>query len=135
MSPQDILAPSLAGEKRVSLGVPVLHRVFDDHFYGIFVSLYPGGLLGTLVHYKRENLRIMTRLGEVAPGTADPNAWSQGAIQLLKAARRGPFHLVRDSKLQCGRTLTLHDRAALKLAGIEVPRSAGRYREMFGELD
>jgi hypothetical protein len=135
MTPRDILAPSLTGEKRVTAGGPVLRRVFTDNFYDIFVALYSGGLLATLVYYKRENLRIMARLGEAPSLSSDRDAWTKAAVGILKAAQKGPFHLVRDSKLECQLTLTLHDRAALKLAGVDVPKSAGRYREMFGHLD
>lgn len=133
MSLKDVLGPSLAGEKRVRVGEPVLRRIFNDRFYEIFVALYPGGLLATLVHYKRENLRIMSRLGEAPSLPIEREAWSNAAVEILKSAKQGPFHLVRDSKLECRTILTLHDRAALKMAGIEVPPSAGRFRDLFGE--
>jgi hypothetical protein len=133
MSPRDILSPALAQEKRVKTTAPVLRRVFTNEMYDVFVGLYPGGLLTTLVHYKNENLRIMNRLGEapVIPAGQDRDAWVRAAVALLQSSGRGPFHLIRDAKLDCGITLSLHDRAALRLAGIEVPRSAGRFRETF----
>lgn len=101
--------------------------------YDVFVGLYPTGLLTTLVHYKREHIRIMSRLGEASGPLLDPEQeqWVQVAVDLLKAEGRGPFHLIRDAKLECQIMLSLHDRAALKMAQIDIPRSAGRFKEMF----
>jgi hypothetical protein len=128
---KDVLSPALVGETRVATATPVLRRIFTDAMYDIFVGLYPGGLITTLVHYKREDLRIMSRLGEAPVIGSEKDAWVKAAVEAVRASGRGPFHLVRDAKLECQLTLSLHDRAALKLAGVEIPRSAGRFREMF----
>jgi len=133
MGLRDVLSPALAGEPRVATGTPALRRVFRHELYDLFVGLYPGGLLTTLVHYKRENVRIMSRLGEAPVISSEKDAWVKAALTALRASGRGPFHLVRDAKLECQFVLTLHDRAALKIAGVEIPRSAGRFREMFGD--
>jgi hypothetical protein len=135
MSLRDVLSPALTSEKRVATSTPILRRVYTSEFYEIYVGLYPGGLLSTLVFYKREELRIMSRLGEAPVLSGEKDAWVKAALETLKSTGRGPLHLVRDGKLECQLTLTLHDRAALKLAGVEVPRSAGRFREMFGQSE
>src|ERR1700722_14975013 len=132
---RDVLSPALAREKRIAASTPVLRRVFASEMYEVFVGLYPGGLLATLVHYRREELRIMSRLGEAPALSLEKDAWVTAALSLLKSSGRGPFHLIRDSKLECAETLSLHDRAALKPAGVDIPRSAGRYREMFGDQE
>jgi hypothetical protein len=133
MSLRDILSPALAGEKRVMTSTPVLRRIFKNDLYEVCAVLYPGGLLATLVHYKREDLRVMSRLGEAPVINSEKDAWIKAVLEILRTSRRGPFHLVRDAKLECEIPLSLHDRAALKLAGVEIPRSAGRFREMFGQ--
>jgi hypothetical protein len=135
MTPRDVLSPTLLGEKRIDSGTPVLRRIFAHDLYEVYAAFYPGGLLATLVHYKKEELRVMSRLGEAPPLPTTPDAWVTAAMDLLKSARKGPFELIRDAKLECRHALTLHDRAALKLAGVEVPRSAGRFREMFLSKD
>ena len=129
---KDILHPNLTSEERVRAGAPELQRVFTHDLYEIFVGRYPGGLFTTLVHYRRDALRIMSRLGEAPAGEPPQSkAWAQSALNVLLASGRGPFHLVRDAKLECSLLLSLHDRAALRMAGIEIPRSAGRFREVF----
>jgi hypothetical protein len=130
---KDVLAPSLQNEKRIGSSSPVLRRVFTHLSYDVYLCLYAGDLLTCLVHFKDEALRIMTVLGEapLISGSTTPDGWVEAAIEQLKGEKRGPLHLVRDAKLQCQLPLTLHDRAALRLGQVEVPRSAGRFRESF----
>lgn len=128
---RDVLSPNLASDRRVGAAAPILRRVFTNDLYEVFVGLYPGGLLATLVHYRREQLRIMSSLGDAPSALSEGDAWVSAAVEILKSSGRSPLHLIRDAKLECGLTLTLHDRAALKLAGVEVPRSAGRYKDLF----
>lgn len=131
MSLRDLLSPTLQGESRVQGAEPVLRRIFANEMYEVFAGLYPGGLLTTLVHYRREELRIMSRLGEVPVITPEKDAWVKAAVGILQEAGKGPFHLIRDAKLETRVQLSLHDRAALKMANVEIPRSAGRYKDLF----
>jgi hypothetical protein len=124
---KDLLSPELMLESRARSAFPELRRIFKSDPHEVFVAHYPGGLLATLVHYLREDLRIMCALGE-SSGDGD---WAEQAIGLLKKSGKGPYQLVLDAKLQTRSTLTLHDRAALKLGGVEVPKSAGRYKDLF----
>lgn len=80
--------------------------LYDIHRYD------PSGASAYLVHFKKEALRIL--LPE--PPSGEP---------LLK--------LVLEAKLASGIPLTLHDRAALMMAQIPIPREAGRYRDVFSE--
>jgi hypothetical protein len=132
MNLKDVLSPGLTADPRVRSGEPSYRRIFTNDLYEIHAGLYPGGLLVALVHYKREGLRVMSRLGEL-DSAAVAMEWADIALGILRSSARGPFHLVRDAKLECRILLSLHDRAALKLAGVDVPRSAGRYKELFSE--
>ncbi len=86
-------------------------RLHSDFLYDIHRYDHPGGR-AYLIHFKKEALRVLVP----EPPARDP---------LLK--------LVLDAKLASGIPLTLHDRAALKLADIPIPREAGRYRDVFPE--
>jgi hypothetical protein len=134
MNLKDLLSPALAGDKRVQSTTPTLRRVFVGEYYEVFVCLYPG-LLTCLIYYKKEALRVMIPLwedGATGGLAARPaEARLQAAVDRLKRDGRGPMNLVMDAKLECGLLLSLYDRAALKLAGVNVPRSAGRYKDMF----
>jgi hypothetical protein len=129
MNLRDLLSPNLAGETRLQTAEPVLCRVFTNEHYDVYLCRYPE-LVTAMVHYKKDALRIMVRVweGEALPAG---EAWTDATLKRLGAQGRTPHHLFMAGKLECGLQLTLHDRAALRLAGVEVPRSAGRYKDLF----
>jgi hypothetical protein len=111
---RDLISPlfvqrSLPPPRLDAAATPV--RIHSDFLYDIHRYDHPGGR-AYLVHFKKEALRVL--LPE--PPAQDP---------LLK--------LVLDAKLASAIPLTLHDRAALKMAEIPIPREAGRYRDVFPE--
>jgi hypothetical protein len=128
MTLTDVLSPALATENRIRQPALSVRRIFKHDFYDVYLYLYPG-LLTYLVHYKQESLRIMCGLWEDAP-TEDR---VKAALERLQKEGKSPQQLVRDAKLETGHKLTLHDRAMLKMAGVEIPRAAGRYRDLFSE--
>lgn len=136
MQLRDVLSPSLASEPRLQTGAPVLRRVYESDLHEVHLALYPSGLVTALVHYKREGLRVMTRGPALSDAPHQGNASEariQEAVSALQSQGRGPLQLVLDAKLEAGLSLSLHDRAALKLAGIVVPREAGRFKDLFPE--
>lgn len=128
---KDLLSPELLTDSRAKAATPELRRIYQDDHYEVFLARYPRGLLATMVHYKRESLRIMSALGEADGEAGGTLSWTERALELLRASNKAPLQLVLDAKLQTRLTITLHDRASLKLAGIEVPKSAGRYKDLF----
>jgi hypothetical protein len=125
MSFRDVLSPALKGDPRVKSDANEIRRVFKNTMYDVYLYVFAGGLVAGLVVFKQEALRVMVKVSERED--------LQTAVDRLQREGRGPMNLVLDAKLETGLQLSLHDRAALKIAGVAVPKSAGRYRDMFEE--
>jgi hypothetical protein len=137
MALRDIVSPRLRVESHLLNGRPAFQRVFHHDLHDVYLARYPSGMVTALVHYKRENLRIMIALEtETVTTSGNPSphgAWAEDTVGRLQGRGKTPHHLILQAKMETGTILGLHDRAALKMAGVEVPREAGRFKDLFGD--
>lgn len=134
---RDVVTSHLKEDTRILASVLAMRRVFKHPFYDIHLCLYSGlmdhprlhdDLLSCLIVFKKENLRIMFKLWS-ARIEGDRDRYLEEAVKQLGQEGKGPLRLVLDAKTWTHLPLTLNDRAAMKLAGITLPKESWKSRD------
>jgi hypothetical protein len=130
---RDILTSHLQDDARVLQPVrpgPYVRRIYRNFMYELYLYVYRGrsggksqadDLTACLAVFKDEGVRVLFKLWSEEI-RVDRHAYTSAAVERLASLKRGPFELIRDAKLWSGLPFTLKDRAALRMAGIDLPR-------------
>ena len=127
---RDIVTSHLREDTRIRASVLATRRIYANFMYDVYICIYSGltsskelheDLVTCLVIYKEENLRLMFKMwtDEIR---GDRNVYIETVVARLLSEGKNPHHLVHDAKKWTHIPFTLHDRAALRIAGIELPK-------------
>jgi hypothetical protein len=126
-----LLHPELALDPRATQGASQGARqqrlIFESLLYRIHVSLYdpvhPSALhlLCALVELRDEGAQILLKLGDFERTPSWPEVTTL-LRNLEQLENRGPYPLIRDAKVALSIPFTLRDRAAFRMAGLDLPR-------------
>jgi hypothetical protein len=128
---RDVVTSHLREDTRILASVLAMRRIYGHLLYDVYLCVYSGlmghprlhdDLLSCLVVFKKERIRVMFKLW-TAQIEGDRQAYIEKAVGELKAQGKGPFQLILDAKTWTYLPLTLHDRAAMKMAGVPLPRT------------
>lgn len=127
---RDIATSHLREDPRIQQPMAAARKVFSNFMYEVFVCVYSGSpqskslrddLVTCLVQFKEEDLRLMYRLDstEIRGNKA---AYVEELVKRVASEGKSPYHLIRDAKMWCQIPFTLKDRAAMRMANIDLPR-------------
>ncbi len=127
---RDRITSHLREDMRIRASVLAMRRIYSNFLYDIYLCIYCGlmdskshgdDLVTCLIVCREEKLRIMFKLWTTEI-RGNRQEYIASAVKRLTAEGKTPFSLVRDAKTWVKEPFTLKDRAALRMAGIDLPR-------------